>query len=343
TEDRLQLEDSDYWIDPWRTRREVQRPFFRAKREALCIGAPHRIGLDRHESMPLALLRVKRLHDEGAVSLVESAIVAAMELDSGRLFAAPAFRRSSTATAPAKRRGALGGDDAMVSEGRTVDLRQRLGIPQAPGRYLVRAFLRDRVSNVQSMEVVDSLDFDDPSVVAHHREQRLRKLVPTLRDVAPTPGQPLPSFYALPESPPLPKGLGITIQLPRVVTVEDKARCLARGSFRVPILEHDIVQGRVAERGHSSMWDSVVALARIHLLCIGTQQREPIVISLGVPTFTSMNEDDDTFTATGHFALDLGPALGVTTRAQTFFIHAMSTTIDMPPLTTTFARRPVAS
>ena len=99
----------------------------------------------------------------------------------------------------------------MVSEGRTVDLRQRLGIPQAPGRYLVRAFLRDRVSNVQSMEVVDSLDFDDPSVVAHHREQRLRKLVPTLRDVAPTPGQPLPSFYALPESPPLPKGLGITI------------------------------------------------------------------------------------------------------------------------------------
>ena len=54
-EDKFGLKDEEYWSDPWRTRKAVQRPLMQKNQEGLLLGTPTIVPLNQYQSFPVAL------------------------------------------------------------------------------------------------------------------------------------------------------------------------------------------------------------------------------------------------------------------------------------------------
>src|SRR5580700_1426535 len=148
TEDKFDLRDDEYWSDPWRTRKTIQRPMMQKNQEGLVLGAPAIVPLNQRQNFPVALLRVGKLTTLGKIPSRPNVIITAMDLSTGELrarLALPDVGRPSNGTAsqkpPAGRDSFSADATAMVGEGHTIDLASRLQLPAARGEHLVTAIL----------------------------------------------------------------------------------------------------------------------------------------------------------------------------------------------------------
>src|SRR5438105_3761680 len=145
-EDKFGLKDEEYWTDPWRTRKAVQRPLMLKNQEALVLGTPATVALNQHSSFPVALIRVSKLPTLRKIPSRGTVIITALELGTNDLrarLALPEASRQPAAAVP-KNGGKTAGTDsfsgdesAMASEGHTIDLATHLRLPAARGQYLV--------------------------------------------------------------------------------------------------------------------------------------------------------------------------------------------------------------
>jgi hypothetical protein len=251
-EDKLALQDEEYWGDPWRTRRAVQRPLMQKGQDGLVLGAPSSVPLNQRQSLPVALIRVCKLTTVSKVRSRPTLILTAMDMGSYELRAGLALPPGGPPVA-AKKRGKPPGkdsfsddDSAMVGEGHTVDLAARLGVPVTRGEHVVTAILLDQVSNRCRMKVVESAGYEDPVADAFVAEFRASKLKP--QPIYPRPGGRLPSYRLLDASPVIPAEAGITLVLPRVQAFDpEETECVLRGSFRLPIQPQHVVQPEEGE------------------------------------------------------------------------------------------------
>ncbi|HKP98198.1 MAG TPA: hypothetical protein VJ385_20880, partial [Fibrobacteria bacterium] len=98
--DAFALEDEAYWTDPWANRKAMQRPLMQRGEEGFLIGAPKVVALDRHKSLPLAILRVRKAQGGSPVDFRAAAVVAVWDGNARRLRARLAFPKPASAPAP---------------------------------------------------------------------------------------------------------------------------------------------------------------------------------------------------------------------------------------------------
>jgi hypothetical protein len=345
-EDTFGLRDEEFWTDPWRTRKAVQRPLMQKGDEGLFIGAPRKVGLQEHATFPVAILRVCKAARTSTIPFKETAIVAAVELNTYELYARLAFPPVRKRPWAAGMAGAAAGkgdsfsndETAMISEGHTVDLAARLGIPAAWGDYLVTVILLDQVSNRCRMQLVDSVTYEDPEVERFFREQAAAQLPPLC--VWPQPAPTLPSYTRDAASPDIPAEVGIALTVERVNVIMPECHCHLHGSFRLPVRPQHVVEPSAPPQDEVSPPRPVTAVVPIALLLTGTASPAPVLLRLAVPSYKPLDTSDDEAVATGHFTLDLCRLVELATTPQTFFVYAFSGEVMAGPVPTAFVSIP---
>jgi len=341
-EDKFGLKDEEYWSDPWRTRKAIQRPLMQKNQEGLLLGAPTIVPLNQYQSFPVALLRVCRLTTLSKIPSRPNVIIAAMDLFTGELRAQLALpdgsRRPSNGTSPrsagpAASRDSFSDDDtAMIGEGHLIDLATRLQLPAMRGEYLVSAILLDKVSNRCRMKVVESAGYDDPAVDDFIREYRASRRKPPT--VFPEPGDPLPFYQRQEDSPAIPADIGIALSVTRVSVFSPRTRCVVTGSYRLRIQPQHVVKpvaGGVAQE---------TARVPVSLLITGSADPAPRVLKLVVPSYEPLKSAGNETVAAGYFSLDLCRLTNLLVTPQTFFIYAFSAEVMTAAVPAAFVRLP---
>jgi hypothetical protein len=322
-EDKFGLEDEAYWTDPWANRRAIQRPLMQAGQEGFLIGAPKVVALDRRGTAPLAILRVRKAQGGSPVDFRASAVLAAWDHNLGKLRARLAFPKAPPAPAPRKpaappsaKGDSFAGDaTAMIGEASTLDLASRLQLPLAGGEYTVALVCLDQSANRCRVGFIDSAAFQDAEAAAYLRALRAEELGPPRTQ--PEPGRNSVSYTQLPDSPAIPVGEGIALDVQRVTVMRSDRQCLLHGSFRLPVE----ATARPAESGPDH---AATAIVPIGLLLTGSVRPEPMVINLNVPSYLPLEAGDGKTWASGYFALDLGAFAQLRGAVQTYFLYALS-------------------
>lgn len=341
--DVFELKHPEYWADPWRTRKQVQRALMQKGEEGLVLGTPGTVALNEHADFPAAIIRVCKLTTAAKMPSRPFLVIAAMDTDTWTVRAKlalpdtgrPAARRA-LAREPA--RDSFSGDDsAMVSEGHTVNLAAHLGLPASRRSYLVTAILLDKVSNRSRMKVVESAGFEDAEVDVFLREFLARR--GKAQPVFPPVAEPVPDYRQKATSPAIPDETGLTLTAPRVSVLADGERCVVRGSFRLPISAQHRV--KVVDNWHPPIAiPEEVARVPISLLVTGSVDAQPQVFRLVVPCYEPLIESEGATIAVGTFAIDLCTLPGVRISPQTYFLYGFAGEVMTPAVPAAFAQVP---
>ena len=342
-EDRFCLASEDYWSDPWRTRKSVQRALMQKGEEGLVLGTPGTVPLSEHTDFPAAIIRVCKLATAAKGPSRPLLIIAAMDTDTWTLraqLALPAGGRPAARRTPVVEpaRDSFSGDDsAMISEGHTVNLAAHLGLPASRRSYLVNAILLDQVSNRSRMKVVESAGFEDAEVDVFLREFLASRAKPL--PVFPAVGDPVPDYGSQKSSPEVPDGTGLTLIAARVSAFSPGERCIVRGSFRLPILaQHRI---KIGDDWHPPIAiPEEVARVPISLLVTGSVDAQPQVFRLVVPCYEPLMESEGEKLAVGRFAIDLCALPGVRISPQTYFLYGFAGEVMTPAVPAAFVQLP---
>lgn len=335
----LQLTDVDFWEQPRRTEEAVHERLIEEEFVGAIIDAPARLPLARRTTLPVVGVHAARLRE--GVSLGDALIATAVRAEDHEVRVARAFT-------PA---GRVPEDPDAPDPGETrslftfqVDLRARLGLPWEPGTWHVGFLLRERATNRVTVKLeAAGGGYTDP-VAAKFLAAKRRPRYP--QPISPAQGAPLPSYVARPDSPPIPDAPGIALAVDRLVKDREGATAVLRGSFRLPLLEREVVkpkdpsdsaavealpeEQRPRALREGAAWQDpgdpeATAVVPITLVVTGAHRPGPTVLDLQVPSFDAVDPGAKAPVVTGHFALDLRESLGWDRLAdQTSFIYALS-------------------
>lgn len=337
----LGLADVEFWDAPRRTEDEVHDRLLDEGFLGVVIDAPARVPVGKRGTLPIVAVHAATLRETATLSLRAALVAAAVRLETNEVRVARAFAPvSEDDVAPA------GIDPGEGTSLRTfdVDLRDRLHLPWEAGTWLVGFFLRERASNRVTVRLEAGgapRDAVAAAFVAAHRRPRYPQPIAP----RPRPGK-LPSYEARPDSPPVPAEPGIALAVERLVKDTGDATAVLRGSFRLPVLEREVVKPadaadtalvealpeaqRPAALKDGLAWQDpgdprATAVVPITLVVTGSARPGPSVLALQVPSFDPVDPTADAPVVTGHFALDLREGLGWDRLAdQTSFIYALS-------------------
>ncbi|MDB5105011.1 MAG: hypothetical protein JWP91_2700 [Fibrobacteres bacterium] len=324
--DELGLIDEEYWSDPYKTLAEIQSPLVRAGKEVLLVGAPSKVVLGNHDTLPVLVIRTAPLDRMARRGFRKQAVLTAVDLGTDSAFAYMAMEseRKESPTYDGPPLEGIGG------EAFTLDAGRQLGLPWTPGRYLIGVLLQDQASNRVRVDLKKG-NYEDPAVTGFLKEHD-RNLeppspfpVPALQtDGASGQRKPVFPFYsAWAQSPPLPEGLSLVMAADRVIpkTGNTAPACVLRGSFRLTILRrHFVKQAPI----HDPAIRTHTAVVPITVMLTGSEVAAPILIPLRVPVYDAVDKDADSATVTGHFTVDLAKLKPITGTDQTYFIYAFS-------------------
>jgi hypothetical protein len=313
----LGLTDAGFWADPLKTRDDVSARLSKEGFVGVALDAPRRVALDDRRELPVVATNVATFRDNLWLDFHAAAVLAAVDLDTHAIYAAPCFDREPVEwlTEPVP--------DDDIAEGTTTafdtfDLRARLGLPWVPSRLLVRLLLADRVSAPVRVDLLHTITaYRDPAVdelVARSRRSS------RIASVSPRAGLSLPSYEARTTSPLVPGEPGIALKAPRVQVLAEGTPWVVEGSFRLPVAPHEIVP----PDGSVDVGDPLAkAVVPITLILTGSRTLFPQILPLAVPCRGAI--DPAKPVAVGHFALDLRAAVkGVDLEAETWFLFALS-------------------
>lgn len=314
------LEDEGFWTAPLTDADSVMDARCASGLMGIAIDAPAVAALDRHDTVPLIGCTLLTLREEMSLRFKDTSIVVAVREEDGAVLASVTQR-------PGRR--TLGSFDPPEpvdpGEGRSfgtfeLDLRERLFLPATRASYLVTVLARDRVSNrVRILVQPPSGAKEDPAALALAR--RRLEAGPPSPFPAPSADRDLPSYARRAESPPLPDGPGIALAVDRVFLMEGDAPLVLRGSFRLPVREHE----RIAR----PIFGEPTAVVPITLVLAGADDPGPFVLPLSVESHAPIDENGLT---TGWFALDLLALRGMPRIAQTYFAYAFAGEVLSSPV-----------
>lgn len=289
----------------------------RAGERGTWIAVPPFNRIERN-SVPLVGCHVTRPGAPDAPVFDRAAILVANELDTNELHVAPAFPPPEYAEAPPR-----AGGQATTGFGFSLELCDRLALPERPGRYALWMIVRERVSpRVGFFREHDPSVFRDPAVDEFlRRAQAERGPAPIFPPPGPPVGRVLPR-YGEAEVPELDTPeLGVALELPRVSFADEPV--LVRGRFRLPArpFERCPFEPR-PEHGPDERGPS--AIVGVRLLVTASDQIGPQVHELALPSFTRFHPSEARPLVTGGFALDLLALPGAWNTPRTYFIYVVA-------------------
>jgi len=343
----LNLNDADFWVDPRRTRAEIEQPLLRADHEALLFDAPAVVTIDNHDSLPTQALRVASLATLRQWPFRESAVIVGVDLVNNVVQAALAIEP------PDRQVEAMPRSDApaqagMGSETYTIELRNRLNLPWESGRFQARLIVADQMTPARDIELKMGAAHVDPEVERYQADQRNKTRVPALM---PAPGGASVSYARDDLTPALPEAQGMNLSAPRVCALDTSTPCMLRGSFRLPVLKRHIVPPGAATAGTEALreqWAAELAQGRrlpsavvpISVVAVGSQMTGPVVWRLVLPVFEALDFRGTRPMGIGTFAIDVRQLESFGAVQQTWFLYAFSDEATSGPLTVGVTRRP---
>ena len=327
--DNLGLSDGEFFTDPKRSGRQVVSRLWEKGRDILEIGAPKRVPIDQRASLPVVVYRAGSHRELWALSFDKNAVLVAMNVEHNRGYMTRVV--TEEVEEPESPPDLAKAPKGNSSESGVVDLRANAGVPWQPGTYVVTAILRDLVSNRARLELGKSEGaFHDEEVARFLESQKGELPTPV---VQPVPGEPLPNYHRLPDSPPIPKLRGIELSPDRVVLLKQGARCVLRGSFRLPVEKHELVRppSRKPE-AHENIPPPPTAILGITLVATAGDEPHAAMYRIDVPTWDAIEGPYPI--VTGHFALDLLTTPLLADYAQTYFLYAFAGEVMTGPVPT---------
>jgi hypothetical protein len=310
-----ELPDEAYWDKPLESMQRVMMARMGAGLLGPVVGAPARVPLQGRDGLPVWGCYVEPLGTHGR-SFQVMAVVVASGLDSGKVYAAPAFPPPASAEPlpPPSPVPPPPGTSGLVWD---LDLYEALeALPRRPAAYALCVLVRGRRSNVVRIELYGASGVsDDPEVRRFLEEHRRRKGPP---DPWP-PGAAVVDEARAAELPPVPAGTGIALSVPRVHVLEARARCLLSGSFRVPVLPRHVVPaapGAGTERIH--------AVVPVTLVLTSEDYAGPYVAELRIACHEPLQPAEPHPVAVGRFAVDLMSLPGMPREPRTRHVYAFA-------------------
>ena len=286
------------------------------------LRAPAGVSATCDGRLPLAGCRVTTLREAARRPPFEDiAVLVACHVESGRVYAARAFAQPTEAADPPPAPADPG--EGCTGSTFRLDVAERLGLRLEPGTFAVWLLARGEASGPVRVEVMKPMPpgYDDPEVVKFIAAWRARNL-PKPRGADPAKVWPpeavfgsYPSYGTSAESPPVPQR-GISLRAKRVVALDQNARWVLAGSFRLAIPRRHVVPAPVS--GHAT-----TAVLPITLVVAGSAAAGPVVQRLRVPSNSTIAAGDDTPTVEGRFTLNLFSLPGMWRAPDTYFVHAV--------------------
>lgn len=316
------LADEDYWDAPAKTLAEVFEQMSAAQVQGVWLAAPAGVALDVHETLPIIAFRGGSHADVRALSFDKQAVLVAVDVERNRVFAGKAVFDMMGEPPPPSTTPPPNG---YLVAPQIIDARDRLGLAWLPTRLRLTLLLRDRVSNRVEVGLGKSVQgYEDPEVARFIARERARRQ--PLR-VWPTEREPLPSYTARSDSPPVPDEHGINLAVERVIPLRANARCLLRGAYRLTALAEERLDDGARPEGLlppeiGVVRPAPVAIVRISLVLLGADTGTLLVLPMQVPSWELTGEHE----ITGHFAFDVFAELPELRNkaAQTWFVYAFS-------------------
>ena len=330
----LELDDADFWSEEIviSTRETVVNEILsRDDPRGVVLDAPTKADVDRYQSIPVLGFYVRRMLDDQVMSFDRHAIAVAVDQQTNYARVQLAFDRGKLLAPPEYP------PIPVMKSVTTVDMwngdwRVATGLPWEPGRHRLSLMVREFLSNQVEIELEQTLSFEDPEVAKFleaEREKGRRRFPPKVYpphptkadwgDEAPDPAGWLPKYLEQDGSPAIPDEPGIELSVERVRLVSESTRCVVHGSFRLPALEAEIVMTGGPEVGDAA----ATAVVPITLVVTASEAIGPFVFRLQLPSYDSVDLDDDPVVMSGQFTVDL-ISLGLPRSAQTYFLTAFN-------------------
>lgn len=322
----LGLDDAAFWSQPvlsFETKCRVLQG-----EPGVHLDGPKLALLEERQTIPYLGTRVTKGTEHLRVGLRGKACLVTLRESDNRCWVGAAFRGSLSEAPIALRQASQEASDDTSAEHFEVDLQVRLGVVLEPGIHRTWVVLFDTASNPVSTEV-RAPEIGDPEVAALVKKSRAAIYA---GPVSPQEDKPLPSYRAVAGSPAVPTEAGVVIDVPRVTVAKPDSQVLVRGSFRLPVLQCELVDPalrpemdrRWREAGAQGSPPVVpTAVVTIHLLLVGNTQSAPELLRLAVPIWAPIKVDNlANELVTGHFALDLRQHLALD--AQTYAVWTLA-------------------
>jgi hypothetical protein len=292
------------------------------------IDAPKRVLTDQRKTLPAGLYQLGSAKELSAVPFHRYGVLTAMDVITNRLYTVGG--RVLKSGPEARSKGPLDPDN--IPEGdlcvaQEVQLRDVFDLPWKPGRYLITAMLRDKISNRAPVELSRSQGaYEDPAVLLYLQQLRSKKNPPS---IFPLPSPPFPSYKKLPQSPPIPKDPGIVLKQQRVVDLKRDPRSPLYGAFHLPVLAQEILKPDFQDPYYiqNPKEPKPTAIIGITLMLTGADDGGVMTLPLHVPTFDEISwrpPDGELPMVTGYFNVNLLRLPRVPRVPQTYFLYAFS-------------------
>ena len=316
----LGLQNAEFWSDPYKTQTEVYQRLSEEDFIGIMIDAPAQVNIEEHQTLPVIGCRSASMWQARRASFTRFGLITAMQIRTGQLLAGRAqVQRTSSDQTP---------DDDEPGEGVIMslfdlDVRQQLpGLQWESGGYLLTAILQDQVSNRLFVNLVSS----QPRVS--------NKLLqgPTAT-VTPPVGDPFPSYRSDKHSLRVPMQVGIDLAIEPPIAVSPEARCILRGSYRLPLRLQHLTVHQTQELLLDSEEPAIPALIPLTLLLTGSRAPGPFLIAMRVPCYDELTADSPAAEVTGTFSLDLFDTEALGHREpQIYYLYAFSDKVLAGPV-----------
>lgn len=328
------LDDAEMWSNPLRTESDVDRRLHRAGFTGLVIDGPTAVDLATRETLPLLVYHADTLRALAACSFPAEAVLVGIRLEDHLTLARPAvYRDELEPKLPDV--DARPPPDGTGSQLHVLEARERLELPWSPATWQLCVLLRDRRSDEVRVRLHFGDDEPTSSSPADGGDSRSDTLLGvTLSHVAttvvpppwPTPRVPFPFYGERPDSPEPPAEPGIVLSVPRVTLLEDDARCVLQGAFRLVPLRAERLPTKMGLGGTfmGTGASEPTAIMSVTLVLVAVDRPGVYVVGLRVPSYRPCNPFDPAPKLTGHFAIDLLELEGVPHVPQTYYVHAFA-------------------
>lgn len=335
---QLGFADDRFWDELGDDEGRLSDQFGERKFDGLLLDGPRQVPLSSRGDLPLVGVRGSTIADNVTLSIQRRLVLVVSRLESDEVCAATAFRINDDM----RGRPRTPKDPAKLPKGRTVKVfrlsaRERLDdLPWRAGHLQAQLLLFDQRSNAVTVRLAGTADnVQDPAVRDFLASQRRPAYPPAIwpSPVA-APGERAP-YRARPDSPDLPREVGIALAADRVIVKGPATKAMLRGSFNLPVLERDVVREQPAPADRNpddGVWVDVgdpaaTAVMPISLILSGDTVADPIVLAMQVPVYGGGGPGQ---LAAGHFAIDLfGSLPGL--EPQTYAVWAVSRAVTSKP------------
>jgi hypothetical protein len=311
SEHPFNLQGDEYWTKPFKNDRDLAERTIFKNQPGFFIDGPPLVDLAVHDTIPLPIFTCFTQKEAYALPLMTYAVVFAMRLEDRKSFFGFAVPRDHPL--PRTPPGTVANETSMMTDNLLPDLKQRIGVGGDSGTYDVVVLLREHVSNRVRIAVKQS---ERGTGLAGERLVQ-QKALPAPETVLPPPvaGASLPSYRRGKTSPEIPGAPGIAISAPRKSVLRPGAQVDISGSFRVPLLEHELT-------GAGPGQDSTTAIIPMTLVAFSTDEDDfgPFVLRMQVPTYDAITPAQPI--GTGYFAVNLLDFPGLRAKTATVFVYA---------------------